>query len=63
MKVEIIKKTYAFGSHYEPGDKKTFTKKQGQKLIDRNLAKELKPKKITKELKLDKETKDASNKD
>lgn len=63
MKVEIIKKTYAFGKHHEPGDVKNLKKEQGQKLIKRNLAKEFKPKFETKELKTNKKTKNASNKD
>ena len=62
MKVHILEKTYAFGEHHYPGEKKTLTEEQGQKLIDRNLAKEFKPKFETKELKAKKKTKNAPNK-
>ena len=61
MKVEIIKNTYAFGDHRKIGEDHNLTEEQGQKLINRGLAKEAKKAHSTKELKLDKETKNASN--
>ena len=61
MRVEILKKTYAFGDHRDEGTKHTLTKEQGNKLIKRGLAKEVKKAYSTKELKLDNDTKDAPN--
>ena len=63
MKVEILKKTYAFGHERHLGTTHILTEQQGEKLIKRGLAKEVKKAYSTKEMKLNKETKDVSKKD
>ena len=51
MKVEILKKTYAFGHERHLGTKHILTEQQGEKLIKRGLAKEVKKAYSTKEMK------------
>ena len=59
MKVEITTNNYSFGKHRKEGDIDNLKPEQGQKLINRGLAKEFKKGYETKELKT---KKNASNK-